>query len=128
MDTLAALVELGADINSRDITDCTPLQNAAHGTYSALATVPATGSTAAATAAGPPAATATGYARLNPPHQPQLTPSQQAAQAAITAGNTVKRDGLVPVRTGLAWAPAGGILGAPRLRAGLVLGPFRCMP
>ena len=35
------LVELGADINARDITACTPLQNAAHGTYSALAAMPA---------------------------------------------------------------------------------------
>ena len=50
-------------------------------------------------------ATATGYAKLNPPHQPQLTPAQQAAQAALTAGNQIKKDGLVPVRTGLAWAP-----------------------
>lgn len=60
------------------------LQNAAHGTYSALAAVPNT-SAAAAAPTPPPAATATGYARLNPPHQPQLTPAQQAAQAAITA-------------------------------------------
>lgn len=60
------------------------LQNAAHGTYSALAAVPSS-SAAAAAPAPPPAATATGYARLNPPHQPQLTPAQQAAQAAITA-------------------------------------------
>lgn len=59
-------------------------QNAAHGTYSALASVPSS-STAVAAPAPPPAATATGYARLNPPHQPQLTPAQQAAQAAITA-------------------------------------------
>lgn len=108
LDTVVALVELGGDINARDITDCTPLQNAAHGTYSALASVPASPATAAAPLP-PPAATATGYARLNPPHQPQLTPSQQAAQAAITASaGAAKRDGLVPVRTGLAWAPAGG--------------------
>lgn len=66
----------------------------------------------AATAVGSPAATATGYARLNPPHQPQLTPAQQAAQAAITAStSSSKRDGLVPVRTGLAWAPVGGSAG-----------------
>ena len=41
LDTVVKLVELGADVNARDITDCTPLQNAAHGTYSALAAVPA---------------------------------------------------------------------------------------
>jgi hypothetical protein len=40
LDTVVRLVELGADVNARDITDCTPLQNAAHGTYSALAAVP----------------------------------------------------------------------------------------
>lgn len=35
-EAVAKLAELGADLNSRDITQCTPLQNAAHGTYSAL--------------------------------------------------------------------------------------------
>lgn len=86
-----------------------PTQNAAHGTYSALASVPTTTTASPSSALPLPAAAATGYARLNPPHQPQLTAAQQAAQAAITAGNnTAKRDGLVPVRTGLAWAPAGG--------------------
>lgn len=39
---MVRLVELGADVNARDVTDCTPLQNAAHGTYSALAAVPST--------------------------------------------------------------------------------------
>ena len=34
---------MGADMNARDIMACTPLQNAAHGTYSALAAVPAAG-------------------------------------------------------------------------------------
>ena len=112
LDTVAALSELGADVNARDITDCTSLQNAAHGTYSALASVPAVGSSAASPVTPPPA---TGYARLNPPHQPQLTPAQQAAQAAISASgtSTVKRDGLVPVRTGLAWAPIGGAAAGP---------------
>lgn len=43
LDTAEALVELGADVNSRDVTMCTPLQNAAHGTYSALAAMPALG-------------------------------------------------------------------------------------
>lgn len=45
-DTVEKLVELGADMNARDIMLCTPLQNAAHGTYSALAAVPAGGTTA----------------------------------------------------------------------------------
>ncbi len=36
-----ALVRLGADLDARDVTACTPLQNAAHGTYSALAAMPA---------------------------------------------------------------------------------------
>ena len=31
---------LGADLDARDVTACTPLQNAAHGTYSALAAMP----------------------------------------------------------------------------------------
>jgi len=38
------LIKLGADVNARDLTQCTPLQNAAHGTYSALATMPVNGS------------------------------------------------------------------------------------
>ena len=42
-DTVEKLVEMGADMNARDIMACTPLQNAAHGTYSALAAVPAAG-------------------------------------------------------------------------------------
>ena len=35
-EAVSKLAELGADLNARDITQCTPLQNAAHGTYSAL--------------------------------------------------------------------------------------------
>ena len=110
------LVELGADINAHDVTDCTPLQNAAHGTYSALAAMPSNGALPAAPAGH------SGYARLNPPHQPQLTPTQQAAQAALTAGSGAKRDGLVPVRTGLAWTQPytqgdGGLGGGARWAA-----------
>lgn len=97
LETVAKLVELGADINARDCTDCTPLQNAAHGTYSALAAMPSNGSSLAN-------GSASGYARFNPPHQPQLTRAQQKAQAALTSGSSVKKDGLVPVRTGLAWS------------------------
>jgi len=44
LDTVTKLIKLGADVNARDLTQCTPLQNAAHGTYSALATMPANGS------------------------------------------------------------------------------------
>lgn len=40
IDTVEKLVLLGADLNARDVTSCTPLQNAAHGTYSALAAMP----------------------------------------------------------------------------------------
>jgi hypothetical protein len=40
LDAIDMLVALGADLNARDITGCTPLQNAAHGTYSALAAMP----------------------------------------------------------------------------------------
>jgi hypothetical protein len=36
-DTVARLLAAGADVDARDVTQCTPLQNAAHGTYSALA-------------------------------------------------------------------------------------------
>ena len=43
LDTATQLVKLGADVNARDLTQCTPLQNAAHGTYSALATMPLNG-------------------------------------------------------------------------------------
>lgn len=42
IETVEVLVDLGADLNARDVTACTPLQNAAHGTYSALAAMPAT--------------------------------------------------------------------------------------
>lgn len=44
LDTVTMLIKLGADVNARDLTQCTPLQNAAHGTYSALATMPLNGS------------------------------------------------------------------------------------
>lgn len=44
LDTVTVLIKLGADVNARDLTQCTPLQNAAHGTYSALATMPLNGS------------------------------------------------------------------------------------
>ena len=44
LDTVTQLIKLGADVNARDLTQCTPLQNAAHGTYSALATMPLNGS------------------------------------------------------------------------------------
>ncbi len=36
-DTVARLLAAGAAVDARDVTQCTPLQNAAHGTYSALA-------------------------------------------------------------------------------------------
>ena len=118
LDTIVKLVELGADVNARDCTDCSPLQNAAHGTYSALAAVPGNGAGATtgtgAGALGTTSATS-GYARFNPPHQPQLTPSQQAAQAALTSTSTMKRDGLVPVRTGLAWSQPYSHIDTPSL-------------
>ena len=49
LDTATQLVKLGADVNARDLTQCTPLQNAAHGTYSALATMPLNGTQNAVT-------------------------------------------------------------------------------
>lgn len=127
LDAIDKLVALGADLNARDITSCTPLQNAAHGTYSALAAMPPAqgaagggGSGGGATrqiagsgsgaANGHHSSSSSGYA--NGPAGggaaggQQLTASQQAAQAAMT--NTAARaDGLVPVRTGLAWAALG---------------------
>lgn len=42
----------------------------------------------------------------------QLTPSQQAAQAAV-ASPSARADGLLPVRTGLAWAALGAPLALP---------------
>lgn len=116
LDTVTKLVALGADVHARDCTDCTPIQNAAHGTYSALASLPGCSSKfagypddAASTAFEPSCGalhSPSGYAKFNPPHQPQLTPAQQATQAAMTSSPTLsfKRDGLVPVRTGLAWS------------------------
>lgn len=83
---------MGADVNARDITMCTPLQNAAHGTYSALANMPAEEASK-----GPTAAPGT-----------QLTPAQQQAQAMLTSHNPIKKGNLMPVRTGLAWASLGG--------------------
>ena len=44
LDTVTKLIKLGSNVNARDLTQCTPLQNAAHGTYSALATMPLNGS------------------------------------------------------------------------------------
>lgn len=124
---MEALIALGADPNARDVTACTPLQNAAHGTYSALAAVPPA-------AAGPPAGKATRGHTLHHGHgggaavngsaatangggaaaAGPMTVAQAAAAAAVPAGS--EPDGLIPVRTGLAWATltggGGGRLGA----------------
>lgn len=91
-DTVAKLVAMGADVNARDITMCTPLQNAAHGTYSALANMPADDASKA----------------LPAPSGAQLTAAQQQTQAMLTSHNPVKKGNLMPVRTGLAWASFGG--------------------
>jgi len=130
LDAIDKLVQLGADLNARDITSCTPLQNAAHGTYSALAAMPPGQGAAGAGAgaggrAGGSGAAANGHGHAHGHHAggggangaagggassggQQLTASQQAAQAAMT--NTAARsDGLVPVRTGLAWAALGAL-------------------
>lgn len=39
LDAVLVLVQLGGNLDCRDMSDCTPLQNAAHGTYSAFAEV-----------------------------------------------------------------------------------------
>lgn len=39
LDSVLTLVQLGGSLNCRDMSDCTPLQNAALGTYSAFAEV-----------------------------------------------------------------------------------------
>ncbi len=52
-------------------------------------------------------ATTNGQAAMSAqPPQPQLTPAQAAAQAAISNG-IAHQNGVVPVRTGLAWVPGG---------------------
>ena len=52
-------------------------------------------------------ATTNGQAAMSTlPPQPHLTPAQAAAQAAINSG-IAHQNGVVPVRTGLAWAPGG---------------------
>ena len=110
LDAIDKLVELGADLNARDITSCTPLQNAAHGTYSALAAMPAGqggsgssgsggGHSAGAITAGHGAANGhahtvgggAGTAGAASNSGQQLTVSQQAAQAAMT--NSAARAG-----------------------------------
>ena len=40
LNAVVRLVELGADLNCRDMSDSTPLYNTAHGPYSALPAVP----------------------------------------------------------------------------------------
>ena len=60
--------------------------------------------------AGANKATTNGQAAMSAqPPQPQLTPAQAAAQAAINNG-IAHQNGVVPVRTGLAWAPGGQYL------------------
>ena len=62
-EAVAKLAALGADLNARDITQCTPLQNAAHGTYSALsasAPPPLPSAAKGGRAAGAAAASASG--------------------------------------------------------------------
>jgi hypothetical protein len=85
------------------------VQNAAHGTYSALAAMP-TGGTSAIGALGGGGGQSS---HANGPAPEQLTPSQQAAQAALT-GCSGKLGSMVPVRTGLAWASLGGLLALHR--------------
>lgn len=132
LETVVKLVELGANLNARDVTDCTPLQNAAHGTYSALAAVPAAGAAAggATAAAGGARSALTGHvangilpagnsvvgviaaagrtaAATAPLASPStMTVAQAAAQSTLAATATT-RNGMVPVRTGLAWATLG---------------------
>lgn len=43
LNAVVKLVQHGADLDARDMSECTPLQNTAHGTYSALAHVPSGG-------------------------------------------------------------------------------------
>lgn len=43
VEAVDTLISLGAQIEARDMTSCTPLHNAAHGTYSALAALPPEG-------------------------------------------------------------------------------------
>ncbi|KAK9816633.1 hypothetical protein WJX72_003077 [[Myrmecia] bisecta] len=103
LDTVVKLVELGADLNARDITACTPLQNAAHGTYSALAAMPVNQQQPNAQGGAHGQGS---NSLLSPAVQGQhqsLTPAQAAAQMALSNG-TAQPNGMVPVRTGLAWA------------------------
>ena len=75
------------------------------GIYLLIVALPLAGAGKVATTNGQAAMTAT-------PPQPQLTPAQAAAQAAINNG-IAHQNGVVPVRTGLAWAPGGRHLRLP---------------
>jgi len=102
-------VALGADVGARDVTACTPLQNAAHGTYSALAAMPAAAAPPRPAAGAPAAAAAKallGAGGRGPAVPPPLTVTAAAAAAAGPRG--AEPDGLIPVRTGLAWATLAG--------------------
>jgi ankyrin repeat protein len=94
VETVTMLLRLGADINAKDITDCTPLQNAAHGTYSAMAASSSSSAVGSIMLGGghlpgpPSSPNMKGYARFNSPKQPYMTPTQLAAQAALTAGSS----------------------------------------
>ncbi|GMH39508.1 hypothetical protein BSKO_07406 [Bryopsis sp. KO-2023] len=98
LEAVMKLVELGGDLNSRDMSDCTPLQNTAHGTYSALAQVPS------GVTAGP-------NGQLQ--GLGSLSLRRSGLSSAVLPGGPTAKDenttsgGMVPVRTGFAWATLG---------------------
>eukprot|EP00803_Ostreobium_quekettii_P005725 evm.model.scf_27.14 EVM.evm.TU.scf_27.14 scf_27:99754-108258(-) len=98
LDAVVKLVELGGDLNCRDMSDCTPLQNTAHGTYSALAAVP------------PGMADGTTAKGLNSQLGSLSLRKSGLSSAVLPQGSgssAAANGGMVPVRTGFAWATLG---------------------
>eukprot|EP00873_Tetraselmis_striata_P035024 jgi/Tetstr1/455288/TSEL_042124.t1 len=122
LDTCQVLSRLGADLMARDVSQCTPLHNAAHGTYSALAAMPAgTGAAGMLPGTAPPMRlgglpgagrqpaidSALALSNLASSFGLAGDPTAGAAAASGAVGAPVGGAGgagLVPVRTGLAWA------------------------
>ncbi len=79
---VARLLAAGAAVDARDVTQCTPLQNAAHGTYSALAQ-PCAGAAAPDKKAGGRIADVAGAART----LQRVTASHQVLVVQLVKGH-----------------------------------------
>ena len=110
-DTVARLLAAGAAVDARDVTQCTPLQNAAHGTYSALAQ-PCAGAAAPDKKAGGRVADLAGAARLSRGSQLHITYSSSSllegtrhCLAICTCGRHMGEDADRPATMGLQALP-----------------------